>query len=305
MYSKVIAGYFGTDLSQDALALGTVLARATGARLLVVSVVGGEYPYAPGAEDRQRDQQAHAETVLAEAVAGIEGVEVETRAVIARSPAQGLHDLAAAEAADVLVLGSSHRGAIGRVLAGSVAERLLHGSPCAVAVAPSGYRERGDDLRVVAVGFNGSPESRIALAQAAGIAASAHAALRVFAVHEPNLFFGPAEVPARGDHGEILRGERERLEQELQEALAELPGELRTQGAVVPGSAPEVLTAEAEKGVDLLVVGSRGYGPLRRVLLGGTSARLMRDSPCPVLALPRGAGPNDAPADSAAAGAGS
>jgi hypothetical protein len=37
------------------------------------------------------------------------------------------------------------------------------------------------------------------------------------------------------------------------------------------------------------VVGSRGWGPVRRILLGSTSARLMREAHCPVLVLPRGA----------------
>jgi nucleotide-binding universal stress UspA family protein len=289
MDREVIAAYNGTDLSRDAVALGAVLARATGARLCLAWMVGPQVPLAPGAQNRERDQHTHAETLLADAAAGIEGVEVDCRVVGARSPAQGLHDLAEEMGADMLVLGSSHRGAVGRVLAGSVAERLLHGAPCAVAVAPAGFREHGGDLHVIGVGFNGSPESHVALAAAAGLGLTARAALRVFAVHEPNLFFGAVEVPARDDHGEVLRSEREQLEHDLHAALAELPPELRAQGAVISGSAPEVLCDEASKGVDLLVVGSRGYGPLRRVLLGGTSARVMREAPCPVLALPRGA----------------
>ena len=39
---------------------------------------------------------------------------------------------------------------------------------------------------------------------------------------------------------------------------------------------------------DLMVVGSRGYGPLRAVLLGSVSGRLVREAACPVIVVPRG-----------------
>lgn len=45
--------------------------------------------------------------------------------------------------------------------------------------------------------------------------------------------------------------------------------------------------ASIEKDVDLLVLGSRGYGPLTRVLLGSVSRRAAQDAPCPVLVVPR------------------
>jgi nucleotide-binding universal stress UspA family protein len=48
--------------------------------------------------------------------------------------------------------------------------------------------------------------------------------------------------------------------------------------------------AERSRELDLLVVGSRGYGPVRQVLIGGVSAELMRRAACPVLIVPRSAG---------------
>ncbi|MBJ7348576.1 MAG: universal stress protein, partial [Thermoleophilaceae bacterium] len=47
--------------------------------------------------------------------------------------------------------------------------------------------------------------------------------------------------------------------------------------------------AACESGVDLLVVGSRGYGPVNTVLLGTVTGKLMRQAPCPVMAVPRSA----------------
>ena len=47
--------------------------------------------------------------------------------------------------------------------------------------------------------------------------------------------------------------------------------------------------ADQSAELDLLFVGSRGYGPLHAVILGGTSGPLLREAQCPVIALPRGA----------------
>jgi nucleotide-binding universal stress UspA family protein len=65
------------------------------------------------------------------------------------------------------------------------------------------------------------------------------------------------------------------------------------------------LLKEAQLGVDLLVMGSRGHGPLGRVLLGGVSARVIRSAPCPVLVLARGASGSSRPAATATAHTGS
>ena len=72
---------------------------------------------------------------------------------------------------------------------------------------------------------------------------------------------------------------------DLREALDCADAE--TSGAVVAGAPVQALTTLSER-VDLLVVGSRGWGPVRRILLGSTAVRLMREARCPLLVLPRG-----------------
>jgi nucleotide-binding universal stress UspA family protein len=85
--------------------------------------------------------------------------------------------------------------------------------------------------------------------------------------------------------GEIVdyRLEAEEL---ISRTLAEL--DVDAIGNAVVGSPAETLL-ELTHRVDLLVVGSRGWGPIRRILLGSTAARLIREAACPVLVLPRGA----------------
>jgi len=286
-YNKLIAGYDGSDHAVDGLALAELLSEVSGAELLAVAVVPHEYPYAPGTPEREEGLRSHAEDMLVDAVS--ERDRVQTRVVAARSAAQGLHDLAESEQADVVVVGSSHRGPVGRVLAGSVAERLLHGAPCPVAVAPAGYRERPDiGLKVVACAFDGSDEARLALQHAEYVARRAGAALRLLAVHEPELIFGIDQIPGGYDRVELGRLERQRLTRELEAAAAAIGPGIEVRHDLLEGSAVEALAAAAGDGVDLVTVGSRTYGPVRRVLLGGVSSGLVRSSPAPVLVVPRG-----------------
>jgi nucleotide-binding universal stress UspA family protein len=286
-YTKLIAGYDGSDHAADGLALGELLCDVTGAELLVVAVVPREFPYVPGTPEREEELRSRARDMLVEAVA--ESERVTTRVVAARAAAHGLHDLAETEGADALVVGSSRHGQIGRVLAGSVASRLLHGAPCPVAVAPAGYRERERaGLEVVACAFDGSDESRLAARHAEHLARRAGATLRLLAVHEPELIFGIDQVPGAYDSVELAKFERKRLTRELEEAAGRVAPGVEVQHELLEGSAVDALSAAAAADVDLLVVGSRAYGPVRRVLLGGVSSGLVRSSPAAVLAVPRG-----------------
>jgi nucleotide-binding universal stress UspA family protein len=286
-YQKLIAGYDGSDHAADGLALAELLCDVTGAELLVAAVVPHEFPYVPGTPEREQELRSRAHDMLVEAVA--ESDRVTARVVAARAAAHGLHDLAESEQADAIVVGSSRHGPVGRVLAGSVASRLLHGAPCPVAVAPAGYRERErSGLRVVGCAFDGSDEARRAARHAEYLARRAGATLRLLAVHEPELICGIDQVPGAYDSLELAKFERERLGKELEEAARRAAPGVEVQHDLLEGSAVDALSDAAAGDVDLLVVGSRAYGPVRRVLLGGVSSGLVRSSPAAVLAVPRG-----------------
>lgn len=285
-YGTLVAGYDGTEQAADGLALARLLAGVTGAELLVAAVVSREFPYVPGTAAREEELRRAAGEMLAAAAGG--GDRIHTRVVAARSAAQGLHELAESAQADALVVGSSHRGAIGRAVAGSTAERLLHGAPCPVAVAPAGFRDRSDRaLKVVGCGFDGSAESGVALRHAELLARRSGAVLRLLAVHEPEVVFGIDAVPAGYDPSEIAEHARAGLERKLDEAAAEIAPGLEVQRYVLEGSAAGALASAAGNGIDLIVVGSRQYGPVRRVLLGGVSSGLVRACPTSILVVPR------------------
>ena len=210
------------------------------------------------------------------------GITARTHVVGDTSPARALHRIAERERADVLVVGSAHRGAVGRVLGGDVALGSLHGSPCPVAVAPRGMAYRNTPLSRIGVGFDGTPESRQALALAVALAKSARVQLELLCAATAPI---PLFAEAAWADGAIVdyRLEAEEL---ISRTLAEL--DVDAVGKAIVGGPIETLV-ELTHRVDLLVVGSRGWGPIRRILLGSTAARLIREAACPVLVLPRGA----------------
>ena len=178
-----------------------------------------------------------------------------------------------------MVVGSSHHSGLGAVLAGSVGRALLQGAPCPVAVAPRAYdTQEVDRLRVVGVGFDGTPEAESALDGAIDLARAAEATIRVIAALTP--IQGPYDNASRYDA----------LRAKAAAAVDRCPPELRAEVRIRNGAAIGVLRAEADLGIDLLLLGSRSYGPMLRTMLGSVSAELMRSAPCPLLVFPRGLG---------------
>lgn len=285
MFETLLVGYDGTSHARDALALARALAD-DGAELLLccvhpfqpvaAAVVAGEHGVPERAEALRRLDDA-------EQRAG-DHVRVRRIAMAATSAASGLHAIAEQEDADLLVVGSSHRSAAGRLLLGSTTTQALNAPPCAVAVAPAGLAEREVALRRVLVGFDGGREATAAVATAARLAAERGAALTVLSVVEPVTHaFGWAGSYA---YPEYRRDALALAREGLDEVVAGLSDALRVETEVVEGVADRELVAASGR-ADLLVVGSRGYGPIRRALLGGVSARVAGATACPLLVLPR------------------
>jgi nucleotide-binding universal stress UspA family protein len=284
---KIIVGVDQSEGSNDAIALASSLAGITGAELMLVNV----FPY-----DTRPSRALNAEfeaylreesnELLERLRGGLDG-PVETKSIACPSGPQGLHEIAEKEDAALIVVGSTHTGRAGRVLPGSTAERLLHGSPCPVAVAPKGYTRR-EAPGIVGCGYDGSQSAQRALQAAERIAAATGARLRVIRAFTPLSYDVPPGSVAMGgvEYNDSLH---ERASQELDAAVAKLTGDVHAEPFFAVGNAAEIL-AEASEQLDLLLVGSRGYGPLHSVVVGGVAGRVVREAACPVIVLPRKAG---------------
>jgi nucleotide-binding universal stress UspA family protein len=284
--SEILVGFDDTAAADDALAFATRVARGTGSSLRIVVAHPSHDVSRAASDEASRDyEQRDAGAALGAAAESVEGVDVATEAIADVSPPHALQTAAVRRGAALVVVGSTHRGAIGRMLPGSTGERLLHSSPCAVAIAPQGYAKRSETIATIGVGYDASEESNIALAAASGLARQFGARLRVIHVFDasrvgrPALMTGPAWTTMRDEHEGAQR-------EELEAAVAALSQDVDAEARFVVGRPAQELARESEA-VDVLVVGSRGYGPLTATLAGGVSHALLRRATCPVIVLPR------------------
>jgi nucleotide-binding universal stress UspA family protein len=289
--STILIGVDASERSEDAIAFGRRLADVAGAHV----VVANAYPYqavpsrASNAAYREalRDDALETTRRMRDALERLNDDETLVRVIADPSPAKALHHLAHAEQAALVIVGSSHTGRAGRVLPGSTGERMLHGAPCSVAVVPKDYRTRADQpIRRIGVAYNDTDEARAALASAASLARALDAELQIIGIVATETFAAPVAMGAPGIAS--LRADIERRVGELlDEAAAGVPADVTASTTQATGDAEELLTAQTEQ-LDILVMGSRGYGPLHAVIAGGLSGRLMRTAHCPVIVVPRG-----------------
>jgi nucleotide-binding universal stress UspA family protein len=275
---RLMVGFDGSDGGRDALELARVLATALEAEVSAVAVL----PYAPlpiSYAPLEGDAE-EAGPLLEEARSWLDDFEVEARAFGGGSPAMVLTQRAEEDDVDLIVVGSPHRGPVGRVLIGSVADGLLHGAPCAVAVAPRDFAiERHEPFRTIAVAYDGTDEAKAALVRAEAIALPMRARIRVLTAVAPL-------VPLPGTIG-YVPPEPPEPDKVLTEAVNSVDDRLAADGRRLEGPPGRVVAEACEEDVDLLVAGSRRYGPVMRVLLGSVSTKLVHKAPCPVLVVPR------------------
>ena len=287
MAREIIIGDDESDEAEDALLLGGVLCRTLSAKPVVVSVV--EFPQTfARAVDLEEFLDTVPDSTRKRAESRLEGLDPELRSAVSESPAKVLFEQAEADDAIAVVVGSTDRGPLGRVFPGSVAESLLQGAPSAVAIAPRGYRDRSSHgLERIAVALDGSEEAQVALDSAIRLAAASGARVTVLSVAEP---VPPLAVPTAPSGVEAYqRYQKETKQGLLDEAVQSAGDGISIEARLLEGY-PAILLAEASEEFDLMFAGSRGYGPVRRALLGSVSAPLTRSAQCPLLILPRGAG---------------
>lgn len=279
MFKKVVVGVDDGEGGRDAIALAQVLA-AQGSELTLAQVYQGDSdPSRASSPDYEAAQHERIQKLL-EKLSEETGVLAQLRWHGSPSVGRGLHELAELTGADLLVIGSSRRGLLGRILIGDDTRAALNGAPCAVAIAPAGYSREDVVMREVGVGYDGSPESEGALALARIVAAEHHTKLSAFQV-----IFAPAYMYL-GYLGTAAPVEADSIQREVDQARERIAA----LGGVEPHSAygdpVEELTLYSAS-LDLLVVGSRGYGPLGRLVYGGVAQRLARTARCPLLILTR------------------
>jgi nucleotide-binding universal stress UspA family protein len=280
-------GVDGYPQGRDATALATAIAEVTGAEVMLVAVHPEPVVVLPAGLD-WKGLHRQARAMLAEVRAELAPdarLTVETDLSVARA----LHRVVGREHRDVLVVGSSRHAPDGRVRIGKRVRQLLCHFECALAIAPRGYQTNPDQtFSRIGVGYDGSPESTAAIRLAGSIAIGAGAKLHVRGVVDdrmPSVGFGAVWVgDMAGTWQEIVEDELDLLRERALDAVKETGANAEV---VTDAGRPANALLELSGRVDLLVIGSRRWGPAARVLLGSTGEAVLHDAGCPVLAVPR------------------
>ncbi len=265
----IVIGYDGSDEAKDALSLAADLRTATRAHLIVSPIDEIEPYWGDLNLEQLNEERNHYFRRMFDEVAEQIGDSDFKQVPGAGSAPAALDQIAEVEKPDVVVVGSTHRAGIATVLPGSTADRLLSGASCAIAVAPRGYaKERDHSVQHIGVAYDGQRESDLALDVAIETARQVGGDLRLIAVNKNSSLDSY-------------------FDETIAAGLKRVPQGISSSSVIALGQPEEELAKEGAK-LDLLVIGSRGYGPVRRVLLGGIAQRVINTATCPVMVVPRG-----------------
>jgi len=204
------------------------------------------------------------------------GVERTAEVVLGMTEAKGL--LEAAEAADLLVIGTRPHSKLQRAL-GTIAIQCAQHAPCPFVAVPESAPPVGD---LIAVAFDGSGPSRTALGWAGEMAGRLGLGLRVIAAWEGTHAPGGVRLhddPVAPDDRAI-----EGLRDAVEDAVPGLAERVELCPVHSSGAIAGNLVAAAE-GAGALVMGSRGRGGFRGLMLGSVSQRCLESSPLPVVII--------------------
>jgi nucleotide-binding universal stress UspA family protein len=296
---RVVLATDGSPDAQAATRYLSIFPLPESAAVLVVSVVDVPRSALDGVPVRGFREPAREEAsrIAEQARAELAGRWPTTAvATVEGDPREAIVRVAEEWQADLVVLGARGLGAVERVVLGSVSLGVTHHADCPVLVV----KGRPKSLNTVLVAVDGSPDASHAARFLGALPLAPGTRIRLFGVVEPAHVPGSAPEYVQAALQDAVHDLAAERRQVLESVLAELAAELRANAVVVERqiasgrAADRIIAAAAARGTDLIVVGARGLGPLRRVLLGSVSDRVLRAADCPVLVVKRAPGGNRA-----------
>lgn len=298
--SKVVVGVDGSNHSRAALTWAAAEAARRGVELqlvhalgmpLVVSAHGGPGRFQP--TDEISDQATDVLKAAATRVHELQpSVSVKTVTALEEAP---LAILRQSGKYDLIVIGTRGLGTVAAMFVGSVSIRVAAQAPCPVVIVPSDEEGRPSttELNRVVVGVDSSENARGAFGLALDLAAENNGELLVVNSWDVPYPYDPVAMTAAG-----YQPQQAIFEQKSKELVSELLEEV-TDGDNVDVSVvrtqagPVDALLKAADGADAIVVGSRGRGTVRGLLLGSVSQGVLHRAKIPVVVLPKNAGEED------------
>jgi nucleotide-binding universal stress UspA family protein len=294
-YKTLLAGTDLSAVARRALDAAAFLAPKLGSeRIHLVHVIAHPPPTVlEQLADRRREQVL--EEIAVEVDHQLSRITLpQTTALVSHSvlrgpPAKMLAAAALESPADLIIVASHGRGAVGRFLLGSVADGLVRESSVPVLVLRGEKTERGGFRRVLAP-IDLSPLSERVLLHALSMAKSFSGEVRALSIYEP-VELAPAgeeEMLPRFLKPEELNQIRDGRRSEVERMVRRVAMQgvaISTQAEASAHPARAILDVAERWPADLIVLGAHGHNTLERALLGTTTGRVLAHSEVPVLVV--------------------
>ncbi len=294
-FKQILCATDFSDFANRTIAYGTALAKEFGAKLYICHVVDlssiaiyGEFQLDPvGQQNRIME---YAQDQLTQLIGG-QQLEWEPVIVVGHT-AEEISRIVDEKDVDLVVSATRGRTGLKRLLLGSVTERLMRTLTCPLLVVHSpeqGFVDVADQkiqLKRILVGCDFSEDSDVAMQYGLSLAQEFEAELHLAHVVEPPTYQHMLKPPSTLEE-EINQELRNRLQDKLKELVPEEARHWCTpETALLEGNPYDELTRYAEShSIDMIVLGVRGSGLVKTLLVGSTTDRVIRKSPCPVLSV--------------------
>ena len=289
----IIAGFSSSRQGRAPLHLAAQISRCTGDKIIATAIV--ERPRPPKADPIEDEYFQHVTSQASRSLERVVGQlpgDLDMTVLVHQSTSipTGLTEIAAEHNADLVVVGSSSSGLLGRVALGSVTERLVHTAAVPVAIAPRGYPMSPGPISRLTAAYGGAADAVGLIATSAELAKRWSVPLRIasFTVRPVPVFAGAIE-PSVEDL--VVQQWERRTYDDIVKQL----NDVRTRIAmpdvdVVVGTGYEwreaVENVPWETG-DMLLLGSGAAGQVAQVFLGSAASKILRHAPVPVMIVPR------------------
>jgi nucleotide-binding universal stress UspA family protein len=288
----------GSPLAEQALPYAQALL-APGAAMTLLGVVEEtepiptlwEPPLVPLEDVRgMLEQQVYDD--LARAEATLQGERSSVRLLVARGdPADQIVRVATERQVELIAMSTHGRGALGRWIFGSVADRVARSATVPVLlVRPNPGKPRPAAIRRVVVPLDGSALAEEALPTAQALAIRLNIPLHLITAIDIMRLIPPAFGPVVAFDPEVYQETLSQLESGAAATLAEASERMQDAGlhisSQVVQSSPFAAIADAVQDGDLIVMTSHGRGGVRRWVLGSVAEKLVREAPAPVILVP-------------------
>lgn len=289
----IIAGFSSSRQGRAPLHLAAQISRCTGDKIIATAIV--ERPGPPKADPIEDEYFQHVTSQASRSLERVVGQlpgNLDMTVLVHQSTSipTGLMELAAEHNADLVVVGSSSSGLLGRVALGSVTERLVHTAAVPVAIAPRGYPMSPGPISRLTAAYGGAADTVGLIATSAELAKRWSVRLRIasFTVRPVAAFAGGIE-PSVEDL--VVQQWSRRTFDDIVKQLNDVRARIAIPDVdVVVGTGYEwreaVEDVPWETG-DMLLLGSGAAGQVAQVFLGSAASKILRHAPVPVMIVPR------------------